>query len=162
MKIDEDNFTCPIHYGILIEPYECVSCKNNFCKKCIIDYIKKQDKCPLCSTSPFNYNENISLKRILNDIKFICQKCGQCGQSFKNEDEYNSHTEICIIFKYVCTYGVNNNPNYARIYPNSVTKNQDIKYCYKENKTIPCSCCTEHICQPGSCLCKKCMFLNIK
>jgi hypothetical protein len=328
MKIDEDNFTCPIHYGILIEPCECVSCKNNFCKKCINDCIKKKDKCPLCSTSPFEYKENISLKRILNDIKFICQNC---GQSFKNEDEYNSHSEICIIEKYVCIicekefneknfyehiikshksdiislmnknsminksnnetkdgstnknrlnlnisifnhqnkgedkkdlfneaknqiqnlnignipsinkknlprkslptndvnliekiytnnpdfqnsnqtkefdnqnnmeenlkindfyannppitqrsmsnkiqnnigsfYGINNNPNTARNYSNSVTKNQEIKnfdnikYCYKENKTIPCSCCTEHICRPGSCLCKKCMFLNFK
>jgi hypothetical protein len=65
-------------------------------------------------------------------------------------------------------YGINNNPNTARNYSNSVTKNQEIqnfnniKYCYKENKTIPCSCCTEHICRPGSCLCKKCMFLNFK
>ena len=65
-------------------------------------------------------------------------------------------------------YGINNNPNTARNYSNSVTKNQEIqnfnniKYCYKENKTIPCSCCTEHICRPGNCLCKKCMFLNIK
>ena len=65
-------------------------------------------------------------------------------------------------------YSINNNPNTARNYPNSVTIDQNfnninnIKYCYKENKTIPCSCCIEHICRPGSCLCKKCMFLNIK
>ena len=99
MKIDEDNFTCPIHYGILNEPCECESCKNNFCKKCINDFIKKQNKCPLCKASPFSYRENTSLKRILNEIKFICQNC---GKSFKTEDEYSSHIEICIIEKYVC------------------------------------------------------------
>ena len=327
MKIDEDNFTCPIHYGILIEPCECLTCKNNFCKKCINDCIKKQNKCPLCTASPFSYRENISLNRILNDIKFICQNC---GKSFKTEDEYNSHIEICIIEKYVCIIcekefneknfyehiirthksdiislmnknsminkvneeynskeetlkqkkfnlkisifnhqnkeeyknnlfdeaksniekgnfienslsinkknlprkslplndnkiekfykntncypsfnelnqienqnennehnssfknvdyyndtlpiktqrsmvnynknidSINMNLNTARNYSNSMIKKQsfnNIKYCYKENTTIPCSCCVEHICKPGNCLCKKCMLLNIK
>ena len=77
MKIDEDNFTCPIHYGILKDPCECNSCKNNFCKDCVNDFLKKQDICPLCKCSPFSYRENISLGIIVNEIKFICQNCGK-------------------------------------------------------------------------------------
>ena len=99
MIVDEEKFTCPIHYGIIDDPCECITCKNNFCHKCINNVLKKQNKCPLCVASPFLYRENISLKRILQDIKFICQNC---GKSFKTEDEYNSHIEICIIEKYVC------------------------------------------------------------
>ena len=334
MIVDEEKFTCLIHYGIIDDPYECISCKNNFCHKCINNVLKTQNKCPLCVASPFLYRENISLKRILQDIKFICQNC---GKSFKNEDEYNSHTENCKIEKYICIIcenefnennfyehiikshksdiislmnqnsminkinnkynsndefinqkkinlkisifnhqnteeykknlnnklkrNIDNNnlientssinkanlhikrlplqninieneslnnydyPNFnelkqfenqnknneqkprpilndinyfynkdssnkshrvmtvsnqnvnsfynmnlntERIISNSAptyqeTKNDNnIKFCYKENKTIPCSCCKDHICRPGNCLCKKCMFQNIK
>ena len=99
MKIDEDSLTCPIHYGILKDPCECDECKNNFCKECVNDFLKKRNECPLCKCSPFSYRENISLGRIVNEIKFICQNC---GKSFKNEDEFNTHVENCIIEKYKC------------------------------------------------------------
>ena len=99
MKVDEEKFTCLIHLGILNDPYECIKCKNNFCKSCINEHLKKQNKCPLCSESPFIFRENEFLQRVLKDIKFICQNC---GKSFKNEDEYNTHIESCIIEKYVC------------------------------------------------------------
>ena len=76
-----------------------IRCKNNFCKSCINEYLKTQNKCPLCSDSPFLFRENVTLQKILKDIKFICQNC---GRSFKKEDEYNSHIESCIIEKYIC------------------------------------------------------------
>ena len=32
-------------------------------------------------------------------------------------------------------------------------------FCYKKTN-LNCKCCIEHICKPGSCLCKRCMNLN--
>ena len=35
----------------------------------------------------------------------------------------------------------------------------DLYFCYKKTN-LNCKCCIEHICKPGSCLCKRCMYLN--
>ena len=36
----------------------------------------------------------------------------------------------------------------------------NLYYCYK-NSNLNCNCCQNHICQPGNCLCKDCMKVNI-
>jgi len=40
-------------------------------------------------------------------------------------------------------------------------KKYDLFYCF-EKTNIDCNCCPEHICKPGSCMCKDCMIINLK
>jgi hypothetical protein len=40
-------------------------------------------------------------------------------------------------------------------------KKYDLFYCLNETN-INCTCCPDHICKPGNCLCKDCMTINLK
>ena len=84
----EKLITCVICDGIINEPTECSSCKNNFCKHCIIEWNEKNKNCPFrCNDSSFK--ENKWLKLFLSDIlKFKCEK--GCGQVF-TYSEFNEH-----------------------------------------------------------------------
>ena len=64
---------CCICLEIFKEPVECSSCHNNICKV----HTLKLKQCPLCKSSPFNYKDNVWLKRELKDITFC--KCSICS-----------------------------------------------------------------------------------
>ena len=42
----------------------------------------------------------------------------------------------------------------------SERKKSKLYYCNKDNTTILCNCCPDHICKEGNCLCIKCMKYN--
>ena len=46
IKINNENFYCPIDYNFLDNPVECIICHHNFCLKCYnerIEYLKKNN-----------------------------------------------------------------------------------------------------------------------
>lgn len=69
-----ENFECSICCKAFEDPVECLNCNNNFCKSHISGF---KNKCPLCNNSPFNYRENIWLKRTISNIDFS-YKCITC------------------------------------------------------------------------------------
>ena len=90
---------------LLKNPINCSDRKNShsFCKECIDNYLKENDKCPTCKLN-FEYKENITLKNGLNKLLFKC--------IFKNKGcldiipykEYLNHINNCKFnnMKYSC------------------------------------------------------------
>lgn len=53
--------SCCICQNILKDPVECVSCQTNICS----EHLKNIKRCPNCRKSPFNYNKNLGIIKIL-------------------------------------------------------------------------------------------------
>ena len=104
-KENIDNYICPICFLILKEPKSCSNQKNShsFCKECIDNYLKENNKCPTCKRI-FEYRINNQIKNELNKLSFRC--------TFKNEgcneiilySDYINHLNKCKYnnIKYKC------------------------------------------------------------
>ena len=54
----KDLVKCPICHCIIINPMMCMGCQNVFCKKCIDEWLKKDERCPSrCKNQ--NYQKSI-------------------------------------------------------------------------------------------------------
>ena len=74
--IEKDNIEdliCPICFNILKDPISCSSNKNahSFCKECIDQYLKENNKCPACKLN-FEYKIKNELNDSLNKLIFEC------------------------------------------------------------------------------------------
>ena len=88
----EKDITCPICQGIIINPYFCDKCQNNFCKKCINKWNNNNSKCPFRCLNP-KYVENKFLVRIFSELlKFRCQK--GCNKILSYND-ISTHYQNC-------------------------------------------------------------------
>ena len=97
-QLDPENFMCSISMEILDDPVCCVKCINNFCKKCA----KQLKQCPFCKASPFVYEENRQLKRLLSNLTFVCPN--NCGKVFKTEKERDDHVLNCDFSPFQCSF----------------------------------------------------------
>ena len=48
----QEMLTCCICTGVLVDPMQCSSCENCFCRSCIENWIKKAHTCPYKCSSP--------------------------------------------------------------------------------------------------------------
>ena len=86
----QESVVCPICSNILINPHMCMNCQNVYCKKCIDDWSKKDNKCPNRCENP-NYKKSLEKNNILSKLKFECKKC-------KKEilyDDMKKHVDSC-------------------------------------------------------------------
>ena len=88
--IFKDSVVCPICSKILINPLMCMKCQKVYCKKCIEEWSKRNDKCPNRCEDP-NYQNSIEKNNLLSKLKF---KCGKCGEEIFY-DNVKNHTETC-------------------------------------------------------------------
>jgi len=67
------DFICPICLNILNNPIFCLPNNNShsFCKKCIDEYLKINNKCPICKNI-FEYLTNDNVSKELNKLKLKC------------------------------------------------------------------------------------------
>ena len=86
----KDSVTCPLCSNILIEPIMCKNCQYVYCKKCIDEYSKKENKCPNKCENP-EYVTAINRKNTLTKLSFECNKC---GQEF-NYEKILEHVDKC-------------------------------------------------------------------
>ena len=86
----QDSITCPICQNILISPYMCMNCQNVYCKKCIDDWSKRDNKCPNRCENP-NYRKSIEKNNALSKLKFKCKKC----EMELLYDQVQSHVDTC-------------------------------------------------------------------
>ena len=71
----KDIVTCHICSGIMINPKECTTCQNSFCKKCIEDWKSLNNSCPFkCDEKEFK-DSSRTLKNILEKLTFKCIYC---------------------------------------------------------------------------------------
>jgi hypothetical protein len=88
---------CKICLNILNNPYDCLCCNQTFCKSCIYNYIKTNNKCPYGdyfnndTDKPENsINDTLrqscaNIRNIINSLKFYC-----------NNKEHGCNTELSI------------------------------------------------------------------
>lgn len=82
----ESSITCIICLNIIIEPMICMNCQNIYCKKCIQNWSKINNKCPnRCENS--NYQKCIETSKLLSKLNFNCKHCN----SIINYDEMEKH-----------------------------------------------------------------------
>ena len=104
---------CKICLNLLNDPYDCLCCNQTFCKSCIINYIKANNKCPFSEffsnqqDKKDNTNNNINelLKKIkpsssnftkvIQNLKFYCQNKEKGCNAELNIEEIFEHEKIC-------------------------------------------------------------------
>ena len=92
---------CIICTGVIIEPMQCITCENAYCKECIQSWMKKSTMCPFkCS--------NITVKECSRTIKNLLEKLIlKCPYSCSDVMEYTyenlmKHFKLCDRLKNYC------------------------------------------------------------
>ena len=104
---------CKICMNLLNDPFDCLCCNQTFCKSCIINYIKANNKCPFSEFFEINKqndnNKKINISELLSKIKpsssnftkliqslkFYCQfKDKGCSLEL-NIEEILEHEKLC-------------------------------------------------------------------
>ena len=97
--MDENQFKCFIHKGILENPYQCtnMNCQKIFCKDCIVNY--SGNLCPNCHTEKkIAPHTGLFLK-----IKTKYKKCEKCEKYFE-QSEIDQHLKNCNINIIKCCF----------------------------------------------------------
>ena len=102
---------CKICMNLLNDPHDCLCCSQTFCKSCIINYIKTNNKCPFSEF--FENNKQTKDKPNINDLlnkirssssnfakitqslKFYCQNNDKGCNAELNIEEISDHEKIC-------------------------------------------------------------------
>ena len=90
------DFICPICLNILNNPINCLPNNNShsFCKKCIDEYLKINNKCPICKNI-FEYLTNDNVSKELNKLKLKCLFYKEGCPKQINYSEYFNHINSC-------------------------------------------------------------------
>ena len=106
---------CKICMNILNDPYDCLCCNQTFCKSCILNYIKTNNKCPFSEFFGLNnpkdndqnkkINNNDLLSKIkpsssnfakfIQSLKFQCQNCEKGCKAELSVEGISEHEKIC-------------------------------------------------------------------
>ena len=106
---------CKICMNLLNDPYDCLCCNQTFCKSCIINYIKTNNKCPFSEFFDINKQKeknqyiksNIhdllnkikpsssNFAKIIQSLKFYCQNNDKGCKAELNIEEISEHEKIC-------------------------------------------------------------------
>ena len=82
----EGSITCIICLDIIIEPIMCIKCQNVYCKKCIQNWSKINNKCPNRCQNP-SYQICVSIGKLLSKLYFNCKYC----KSIINYNDMEKH-----------------------------------------------------------------------
>ena len=119
----QELLNCPICSNILINPYMCMNCQNVYCRKCIEEWSKRNNKCPNRCDNP-NYKRSLEKSKTLSKLKFKCQKC---GTNFLY-DEIKKHSDECKKYKKIIEHKDNNKKKIKRIKTEEIGKVSKNKY----------------------------------
>ena len=102
---------CKICMNLLNDPYDCLCCNQTFCKSCIINYIKTNNKCPYSEFFENNKekinNNNIkelmnkikpsssNFNRVIQSLKFYCPNKEKGCDDELNIEEVSEHEKLC-------------------------------------------------------------------
>lgn len=97
----KDIVTCHICSGIMINPRECNTCQNSFCRKCIDDWKSLNDSCPYkCETNEFR-DSSRPLKNLLEKLTFKCVACDKIDKNTSYK-AFLIHIKSCEKIKVDC------------------------------------------------------------
>ena len=102
---------CKICLNLLNDPYDCLCCNQTFCKSCIINYIKTNNKCPFSeffeTKKDRKNNKNINelmknikpsssnFNKVIQSLKFYCLNKEKGCDSELNIEEILEHEKLC-------------------------------------------------------------------
>ena len=96
----KEMLTCCICTGVLVDPMQCSSCENCFCRSCIENWIKKAHTCPYKCSSPRIKEGGRMVKNLLEKLIFKCEnECGVVNLTYKKKIE---HIKQCIKRSIIC------------------------------------------------------------
>ena len=120
---------CKICMNILNDPIDCICCNQTFCRSCIQNYIKTNNKCPYQDFFSKNNQKkksilenlkpsSINFSRFIQSLKFCCKnKKNGCNEALSIE-EISEHDKVC---KYKKITHINSkNTKYANIKKQSI------------------------------------------
>ena len=87
----KDLIHCSICCCIVLDPQQCDSCQNIFCKICITDWQKKSKTCPM-KCLDFTFKDSRIIRNVLSRLIFKCAL--NCPKEI-NYDDYFTHQESC-------------------------------------------------------------------
>ena len=110
---------CKICMNILNDPIDCICCNQTFCRSCIQNYIKTNNKCPYQDF--FNKNNqkkksilenlkpsSINFSKFIQSLKFCCKnKKNGCNEALSIE-EISEHDKVCKYKKIIHINSKNN------------------------------------------------------
>lgn len=94
----KDLIHCSICSCIIVEPQQCNSCENVFCKVCITSWQAKSSTCPM-KCKDFKFKDCRLIKNVLSRLIFNCNL--KCNKEISYE-EYFTHEENCENAKTEC------------------------------------------------------------
>ena len=104
---------CKICLNLLNDPYDCLCCNQTFCKECIINYIKSNNKCPFSEffSNPQNPKENndnninelmkkikpssSNFTKVIQSLKFYCENQEKGCNDELDIEEISDHEKMC-------------------------------------------------------------------
>jgi hypothetical protein len=89
----KDISTCIICAGIIIDPLQCLSCENCFCKNCINAWIKKSNTCPFKCAKIETKEASRLVKNMMSRLIFKCPLYS-CERDIPYED-LSQHEKKC-------------------------------------------------------------------
>ena len=130
---------CKICLNLLNDPYDCLCCNQTFCKSCIINYIKTNNKCPFSEffeaqkdkIDNRNINElmkklkpsSSNFTKVIQSLKFYCLNKEKGCDKELNIEEILEHEKLCTFSKF----------NYDKSLKKKKNENKEIKI-KNENK----------------------------
>ena len=70
----KDSIICPICLDLMIKPFMCLNCLNNYCRRCIEYWSNVKNSCPnRCQNS--EYKSCLFIEKLLAKLNFTCKDC---------------------------------------------------------------------------------------
>ena len=70
----KDSIICPICLDLMIKPFMCMNCLNNYCRRCIGYWSNVKNCCPnRCQNT--EYKSCLFIEKLLAKLKFTCKDC---------------------------------------------------------------------------------------
>ena len=135
---------CNICSGILINPRECSSCQNSFCKICLDEWTSLNNICPYkCEKTEFKDGSR-TLKNLLEKLQLKCLFCDSPEFNNINYFGFISHLKTCEKIKVNCPTcdcivlkkKLNENSAYIKLKENFYALKEKFKYILDENQKL--------------------------
>lgn len=128
---------CAICQNIVNLPTSCSTCQNLFCKKCIDQWKRSSNKCPMRCNQPYLKLQDTpkNTMNLINKIKLKCLKFADgCTEAISYENFFK-HIRNCKYIRFQCEYC-----QLEGNYENSINHSKNCIYSYKECKSCKLRC----------------------
>ena len=86
----KSSIICPLCNNIFIKPIMCINCQQIYCKRCIDNWSKDNEKCPNNNCLNPSYQDCMVKNDILSKLKFNCLGCDNTLLYFEVENHYDA------------------------------------------------------------------------